>query len=321
MRRAEWEDPTTCLNLLRSRDPFALEADARAADGEMREALLHAAASRHFVPRACHALAQLWAARVTDAAYQPYAATLSAYWQSICAFLPLDPPQASPAAQFYTAQQAEARRAPEALSLYLSASDQHPLAAASVARLGGRARRLAGWLRYRGEENQATVALRCQAMAMDLLNLAYPDEPIEQPLYPPLRTSAELSCTGFTAVRVAVELGASEAALLLTPTNIYVLPLLSPASFQCPQAAAQCRRQRALFDDNPDSIQLYNTQRDRMPWRQWAGLGWPARVLRSASQAPFAHQLGTTDPECTLNQVALARWALTEVTVLSSLFP
>lgn len=279
--------------MLRSRNPLTLEADAFAADEpEMqREVLLHAAASRFFAPKACRALAQMWSSRSDN-----QAAEIADYWQSICAFLPLDPPPGSPAALFYAAQELEARQAvPEAFELYLKASDGHPLAAASVARLGGHLRRLDGWKRYNGAENRAVTALKCLAIAMHCLRLCYdneehPDAATAKARIPKMQP--DVLSTGFTAAGIAIELGASEAALIFASCSVrtpFVFRGLAKASHQCFQASCTLRHYIASLVEVDGAIET-------LVWRRWALVwdahGWgPSFDQHTITCPPYGHRI------------------------------
>lgn len=164
-----YKDIHNFLNHLRQGSGPELATAARDAgiDSPRYHHLLFAAAEL-FDPEACREAAQYWPRwrKLHDNGNQCH--DVAEYWREIASFLPLRPTPAQ--AVFYEAQRREkAGRMKEALDLYLQVSEEHPLAAACAARLGGRLGRLTGWKKYRGPVCRSVLALQCLAIMMHYL--------------------------------------------------------------------------------------------------------------------------------------------------------
>lgn len=172
------QDAHVFLDRLRTRSPFELAEIGECEEDEVARHIMCAAATRGLIPSACHSVLTLYTK--VKAPLFPEGIGGS-YWTWMNETLKQLP--ARSASLYDEAQNAERNGdIGGALALYSTASDFHPLAAASVARLGGRPERLAGWRRYVGARSETTVALQCLAIMMDKLRLGRSEEARTRPL-------------------------------------------------------------------------------------------------------------------------------------------
>ena len=130
-------------------------------------------AARGFAPRSCYEALRIWTERTDEAAPK-----FREYWRGICEFLPMLDEETlannpgscavsiAEGKRFCLGLQLEAQgRNDEAVDVYSSLCEVHPLAAARLSVIKGAHYRLHDWRRYKGKVNTAVTALQLLAIA------------------------------------------------------------------------------------------------------------------------------------------------------------